>query len=263
MPYSSPSSPFVFQTLLQTLPSENLFPLLAKYHILPQLIFESIIDRAIATVHCTDEEIATVSQDYYQQWQLVTAEQQQWWRSHCGLSSVQFAELVTRSLRLQKFQQATWGHQIESYFLQRKHELDRVIYSMLRTQDQDLAQELFFRLVEGEQSFAELSPYSEGIEADTGGLIGPVELGTLNRQLAEQLYSLQVGQVEPLKMGDWCLIIRLEKWVPAQLDEVTRQRLLQEKMDDWIQAQLQQLPALDQVWLGMGGGATEGLAIAP
>jgi hypothetical protein len=228
------------------------FSLLASYQLLPQLICESLIDRAITTIHCTSDEVETACQQFFQQWNLTTVEQQQRWRSHCGLDPAQFEAMTTRSLRIEKFKQSTWEHQLESYFLQRKQEFDRVIYSLLRTKDQDAAQELFFRLADDQQSFAGLvQQYSEGSEAETSGLIGPVELGTLHSELAELLYHSPVGHVQPLKLGDWCLIVRLEKHTPAQLDDSMRQRLLQEKFDTWLQAQVQQLPDRDKAWLGI------------
>nr|WP_242042534.1 peptidylprolyl isomerase [Leptolyngbya sp. FACHB-541] len=160
--------------------------------------------------------------------------------------------MTTRSLRIEKFKQITWEHKLKSHFLQRKQEFDRVVYSLLRTKDQDIAQELFFRLSEGEQSFAQLAQqYSEGAEAETGGLIGPVELGTLNAKLADLLHTSQIGQVQPFGLGEWCMIVRLEKRIPAQLDEQMRDRLLQEKFDAWLQEQVQQLSDRDKAWLGL------------
>jgi hypothetical protein len=246
------TAPSLVEALHQRAVNQALMPLLANYQMMPQLVCESLVDRAIADIQCTPEESDAACQKFYQQWKLITEEQQHLWRSHCGLSQSQFEDLATRSLRVEKFKQSSWGHKIESCFLQRKHELDRVIYSLLRTQNRDLAQELFFRIAEGEQSFAEVAQqYSEGIEAETGGLIGPVELGTLHHQLANLLYTSRVGQVQSLKLGNWCMIIRLEKHSPAQLDDAMRQRLLQEKFNAWLQEQLQQLPDRDKAWLGI------------
>ncbi|MBD3886360.1 hypothetical protein IFO70_32240 [Phormidium tenue FACHB-886] len=88
---------------------------------------------------CTTEETVQACQQLYQQWSLATDAQQQEWRSYYGLSSTEFEQLVTRALRLEKFKQQTWAHQIPSYFLRRKQDPDQVVYSLLRTQDQDVA----------------------------------------------------------------------------------------------------------------------------
>ncbi|WP_088889248.1 peptidylprolyl isomerase [Leptolyngbya ohadii] len=236
----------------RTVSTQELLPLLATYQMMPQFLIQTILDRAIQSIACTSEETLQACQQLCQRWSLTTEAQQQDWRSHYGLSAAEFEQLATRSLRIEKFQQQTWAHQINSYFLQRKQDLDQVVYSLLRTSDEDMAQELYFRISEDEASFAELAlQYSEGIERQTGGLLGPIELGALHQQLAQLLYTSPIGHVQTFRLGDWCMIVRLEKRVPAQLDESVRQRLLQEKFETWLQTQIQQLSDRDKVWLGV------------
>jgi PPIC-type PPIASE domain len=237
---------------LEHLYSHHLMPLLMSYQMLPQLLCEQIIDRAISSIQCTPDEVVAACQQFYQQWNLSTEQEQQQWRSHYGLTQEQLEQIATRPPRIEAFKQLTWGHRIDSYFLKRKHELDQVIYSLLRTRERDLAQELYFRIQEEEQSFTELVyQYSEGEEAKTGGLVGPVELGTLHQRLADLLYNHPVGEAHPLVLGEWCLIVRLEKRIPARLDEAMRQRLLQERFEEWLRSQIKELNAFDQRWLGV------------
>jgi hypothetical protein len=231
---------------------ENYLSLLASYQMIPQLVCESVIDRAIASIECTAAETAQACQQLYQQWGLTSEEQQHEWRTHYGFDQKQFEQLATRSLRIERFKQITWEPKLESYFLQRKHDLDKVIYSLLRTKQRDIIQELYFRIQEEEQSFVHLAQqYSEGSEAETGGLIGPVELGTLNIELAELLRTGAVGRVESFGLGEWHMLVRLEKRIPAQLDDSMRQRLLNEQFSAWLQTQIEQLCDRDKVWLGI------------
>ncbi len=53
-------------------------------------------------------------------------------------------------MRIEKFKIATWGHKVESYSLAWKISLDQVVYSLIRTKDQGLAQEIYFRIQKGE-----------------------------------------------------------------------------------------------------------------
>jgi parvulin-like peptidyl-prolyl isomerase len=237
------------ETLRQT--STSIVPLLAQYHLMPQFLAESVIDRAIASIHCTVTEASEACQQLYQQFGLLTEEQQQTWRSHYGFTPYQVEQIATRSQRIDRFKQTMWEPGLESYFLTHKDRLDRVVYSLLRTQQPDMLHELFFRIQDGEHSFGELArQYSEGPEAATGGLCGPVELGTLNLDLAQLLRILPIGVVQPIRIDEWQVLVRLEQRIPAQLDEIMRQRLLQEQFEAWFQTQIAQLPAADQVWLG-------------
>jgi parvulin-like peptidyl-prolyl isomerase len=234
----------VLQIGNRTITPEEVIPLLTSYQMLPQLFRESIIDEAIAPISCTPEEIASTRQQFYQQNQLTSETQRQTMLFHYCMSQEHLEEaLITRMLKIEKFKQVTWVHKLESYFLERKRQLDQVVYSLIRTKDKGIAKELYFRLQEREQTFAELAEeYSQGPEAQVGGIIGPVELSTTHPNLAQLLSISQPGQLwPPMPLGDWMLIVRLEKLIPAQLNESMRQRLLRELFEAWLQEQLSQL----------------------
>ena len=221
---------------------EGIFPLLAKYGMLPQLAREIVIEQAIADVTCTPEEEEAARNRFLQQNQLTTEEQVQAWLSRYGMTTPQMEQLSLRELKLEKFKQATWGHKLEAYFLQCKSQLDRVVYSLIRTRDNGIAQELYFRIQEEENSFTQLAKdYSQGAEAQTGGLVGPVELNVPHPQIAKMLMSSKPGQLwPPLPIGEWTVILRLEKFLSAQLDPPTKQRLLNDLFQQWLLSQMQQ-----------------------
>jgi parvulin-like peptidyl-prolyl isomerase len=224
----------------QTMSANDLLSLLAGYRLLPQLRQELLIDQAISTVECVPEEVELACQQFCEQHQIAGEAERQAWLQFYGMTPEQLQATATRALRLEKFKQATWERQLESHFLTQKSQLDKVVYSLLRTSDLGIAQELFFRIHAGEAPFADLArEYSEGPEAQTGGLLGPVELTQPHPALAKILATSQPGQLHPpTRLGDWYVIIRLEKRLAAQLDTPTRQRLLDGLFEKWMQEQL-------------------------
>jgi parvulin-like peptidyl-prolyl isomerase len=234
----------VLQIGNRTIAPEEVIPLLTSYQMLPQLFRESIIDEAIAPISCSPEEIANARQQFYQQNQLTSETERQalLWR-YCMSQEHLEEALLVRMLKIEKFKVTTWGHKLESHFLKRKGQLDRVVYSAIWTKDQGIAEELYFRIQEREQTFAELAyEYSQGPEAQAGGIMGPVELGTLPPNLAQVLALSQPSQLwHPMPLGEWLVIVRLEKFIPAQLNPSMRQRLLRELFEGWLQEQLSQI----------------------
>jgi parvulin-like peptidyl-prolyl isomerase len=232
----------VLQVGDRTLTAEQILPLLSQYQIIPQLIKELVIDEALKKIECTSDEEKQATEQLFQQYQLNSQEQRNLWLKQSGLSSQQFEAIAVRQVKLEKFKQITWSGDIDSYFRQRKPQLDRVVYSLLRTNDIGIAQEFYFRIIEGEQSFTQLArEFSQGAEADTDGLVGPVELQSIHPTLARVLSSVQPQQlVPPTQVGEWVVLIRLEKLLPAQLDKAMHQRLLNERFQTWLQGQLQE-----------------------
>lgn len=230
----------VLQVGERAIAADDLLHLLAGYQMLPQLLQEVLIDQAIAPITCTDDETKQAQEQFFAQNQITSDETLNLWMSRHGMTPEQLRSLMTRSLRIEKFKAETWGNKLESYFLSRKSKLDKVIYSLIRTQDIGIAQEIYFRVLEGEQTFAELaSSYSKGPEAQTDGLIGPVELSVPHPNLAQMLTVSQPGQLwPPTRIGEWIVIVRLEKFVPAQMDDGMRRRLLTEFFNAWLQENL-------------------------
>jgi parvulin-like peptidyl-prolyl isomerase len=222
---------------------EEVIELLQRHWLLPQLQKELIIDDALTNITCSPEEIFSAYKAFYHQYQITSDEGRAEWldRNHCNL--VQFEDLVLRTIKLDRFKQITFDSQISSYFLQRKSQLDRVIYSILQVNNFHLAQELFFRIQDGEATFAELAPqYSSGQETQTGGLVGPQELSIPHPVLAQKLLLLRSGQLaDPIQIANCFVVIRLEQYLPAQLDAAMRQRLADELYEQWMQMQLKEL----------------------
>jgi len=226
----------------RTIAATELVPLLMQYQLLTPLIRELLIDQAIESVNCSDEETEHALEQFYQAHQLTEALAQQAWLTQTGMTLAQLKVLAIRPLRIEKFKQQTWGGKLESLFLTRKLQLDQLIYSLIRTPDPEIAQELYFRIKAGEQSFAELAcKYSQGPEAETNGVIGPVPVSQPHPGIADKLIHSQPGQLlPPTQLGDWYVILRLENRIPAQLDDPTRQKLLDELFDAWLSDQSSQ-----------------------
>jgi len=239
----------VFQAGNRVIQPTQMLEMMSRYQLMPQFLRGLIIDKAIASVSCTEEEELGMIAQAEAQLQMNSPENKEAWLKSQALTLEQFHELAVRPLRVEKYKQATWGHKVENYFINRKPYLDQVLYSLIRTQDLGLANEIYFRIQEGEQTFAELAEkYSQGPEAKTGGLLGPVPIKQPHPLISQLLAVSHPGQLwPPRSLAEWFVIIRLEKNVPAQLDEPMRRRLIEEMFETWINEELKQMGTLQVI----------------
>jgi parvulin-like peptidyl-prolyl isomerase len=222
--------------------AETLVTKFVSYGMLPQLVREMTLDRCVEGIDLTAEEQQIARQQAYQQLGLDSEDKLQTWLKQQGMTTNQLESRAERSLKLVKFKHSQWGAKVNATFLERKQKLDRLIYSLICTKDFCVAQELYFRIKEGEQTFEELAKqYSQGPESQTGGLIGPIESGSIHPDLAKILTSSDAGQVHtPTVIGDWIVLVRLEKILPASLDEAMQQRLIDESFSKWLEDSVSQ-----------------------
>ncbi len=216
---------------LRTATGPEVLSLLAEYQMLPLLIKEMVIDAAITPIQSTTAEETLACEQVAKQYKE---------RQQEGMTPEQLNAIAIRQLKLEKFKEAAWGGDIDAYFFQRKPQLDRAIYSLISTNDIGIAQEIYFRIQEGEQSFGELAKeYAQGLRSSNQWFSGSVELQSIHPILAKILSVSQPQQLlPPTQIGEWIVIIRLEKLLPAQLDRPLRQRLINERFNNWLQTQM-------------------------
>lgn len=157
-----------------------------------------------------------------------------------GLSEEDLAWRATLQRRLELHRHRQHGGDVESFYLERKLDLDQVIYSMIRVRDGELAAELHQQIQEGEAEFGSLAMrYSIGQERFSRGIVGPVPLGAAHPDVMHRLRSGEPGQLwDPFFLVDVWLLIRLETRLPAQLDDRLRQQLEQELFERWLDDQM-------------------------
>ena len=203
------------------LPELELRSLIRRCELVPALLRRQIEEEITALVEPnlqpSDELWASFRQKHHLQDNSADLES---WLQKRGWSERDLRLHLLLPSALHRFQEQRYGPGVEEQFLLRKNDLDTVIYSLLRVKSPGLARELWISLSEGEVTFAELaSRFSDGPEAQTKGVIGPLSLGSIEPVLAKHLRSLRVGQLRrPVSVGQWHVLLRLENLTPARLD---------------------------------------------
>jgi parvulin-like peptidyl-prolyl isomerase len=218
------------------IPCDRVLQQLYDAQLLPQLLREIVIDELIDRVAGDYQIDLTPTPEEFERLSAQVAEI----TPFQGMNKDQIEAITLRTLKLHKFKQAGWGQKVSGYYQSVQHQLYRVSYSILQIEDGLIAQEVFFRIQSGEQSFAELAvQYSLDPSAKKGGLVGPMLSRDLPPAIAQVLQQLSPGQLSPLFQIERNYgFIRLNELTPPQLDESMHQVLLDELFESWIQAQI-------------------------
>ena len=237
---STPLSP------LRDLPNEVVRQL-ARYELLRPYVSKQLLDSTLQGVPVSAEEAQQLLKQFCQNKGINGKEAFKQFLQDEGINEETMAWRLSLPVRVERYSSDIFGGKAEQHFLKRKEELDSVMYSLLRVKDPYLAQELYLRIAEGEASFAELaSDFSQGSEKNNGGSIGPVPLRQAHPQLSEALRTNAPGVlIEPFRIDEWWLVVRVNRYIPAVFDEKTRKRmsteLFQRWLDEQITEQIQQL----------------------
>ena len=210
--------------------------LLDRFNLLKPLVERMVTSEAIAQIVLSEDQLEQArlgllrqrGYDGMNQWAALLDE--------LGRSEEEVLDRLRYGIRRRSFMRERFAPKAEARFLERKNELDQVVYSLLRIENSFLARELYLQIESGESNFADLAKrYAEGPERNTNGIVGPVSLTQAHPTLVEKLRVAQPGVLlEPFRISDWWLVVRLERYEPATFtDEVSDQMCL-EMFDAWI-----------------------------
>lgn len=214
--------------------------LLAQHGLLRPLLRQIQVQNALAQESLQEEERQQAIAAFAQERQLGSGAELEQWRQEQLLTRDALIGLIERPLRLRRHCERLFRPKAEARFLDRKNQLDRVVYSLIRLADEGLARELYLRLEEGESNFADLAAaHSEGPERSTRGVVGPVPLTQAHPLLVERLRTAPPGVVqEPFRIERWWLVFRLESLTPATFDAAMAEQMSQELFEEWLEAEV-------------------------
>ena len=224
---------------MQNLSPETL-ALLRRHNLLKTLVRAEILRKTVEPIELSKEQRDQVWNNFKEQNKLENTELLETFLKNNGVKEIDLHWQLELPTRFQIYSQDHFQHKAEARFLERKERLDQVVYSLLRLQDMYLARELYLRISGGEANFADLAAnYSQGPEAKTKGIIGPVPMTQAHPAVSERLRTSQPGQLlQPFQVDQWWVVMRLERYEAAQFDDNTRQRMAQELFKEWINQEL-------------------------
>lgn len=217
--------------------SNETIDLLDKNKLLKPLITKVLIKDKIKNIEKSDKDTLFAKQNIIDEARIRSEEAYKDWLSKQMQSEDTLLELYSESNRVKKYCLKTYSHLSESRFLKRKDDLDQVTYSLLRVNDQYLANELYLRLTNNEASFSNLAQeFSIGAEKSSNGLVGPVPIKNSHPVLASRLQNYKVGEInQPLNIEGLWIIVRVESFVKAILDEKMQLLMTQEIFSEWLE----------------------------
>jgi len=211
--------------------------LLRRYNLLKPLVEQMITSEAIAGVSVPEDALETAKHELLDQRGFETMDQWAEMLTDLGRTHEEVIGRLERVIRRQEYIRDRFAPKAEARFLERKNELDQVVYSLLRLADSFLARELYLQIESEESNFADLAKrYAEGPERNTNGIVGPVSLTQAHPLLVEKLRVAQPGVLlEPFRVADWWLVVRLERYSPATFTPEVSDRMCREMFDAWIE----------------------------
>lgn len=210
--------------------------LLDKHGLLRSLISLEISEDLFKDISVSEENKQAVFEEFCKNKNLLSKESLNHFLKINSLTLDKLNNALLSNLKKSIYSHQNFKSKAENRFLERKEQLDSVIYSLIRVRDKYKAREIWVQINEKESEFSDMaSKFSEGSEKMRKGLVGPVPLAQANPKVCATLRSLEPGELaQPITVDGFYLIIRLEKHLPATLDKATMRAMTTELFEKWL-----------------------------
>jgi len=223
--------------------SDESISILEKANLLRSLIKFFFIEEKLTNLIISQEKITSEIQKFREKNRLIAEQDFNGFLKTNNLTSELFDQQIARKLKIELFSLEKFSSKCEARFLDKRYLLDEVTYRLLRVENFFQARELKIRILEKEDTFSDLAiNYSKGFEKKSGGLIGPTSLINAHPTLIDVLRTSKEGEISgPYQIENWFVIIQLEKFTPAKLDEDTHKKMAQELFEEWVNEEVEEM----------------------
>jgi parvulin-like peptidyl-prolyl isomerase len=214
--------------------------------VLWEIVLQHVIEQelnAVEELEINSELIDQIILEFRVENDLTNYDGFQAWLANDGLDYSTFRQQIASKFQLEHLKTRITERNLQEYFIEQKIFLDRVVLSRLVVQEKALAEELKSQILEEGARFEHLAQeYSVAEDGIFNGMMGAASRGTMPDDLRAAIDLANPGElIGPLKIEELWYLVRVEKFLPASLDESIEQQLKDELFEQWLEEKVQQM----------------------
>lgn len=211
-----------------------------------QILSQRIIDRAarVRHVEVSAEEIQAEADRQRRAFRLERASDTLAWLADQQISPEDWEQGIHAQVLSQKLKRAMFESEVDRFFAQNRLDFDRVVLYQIIVPYEQLAQEVFYQIEEGEISFYEAAHLYD-IELNRRyqcGFEGIVYRWSLKPEIAAVVFGAAPNQVVyPVQTEQGHHLFMVEEFLSAELTPEIQEEILNRLFQEWLREELNYL----------------------
>ena len=186
----------------------------------------------------SEDEVQAAGDDFRQENKLWGIQETMAWLDQQRISVEDWSQGIRITLLEKKLKERLFGAGVDGEYFSNRDRYKRVALSQILVVDLDIAWKIVQILREGHASFCALAlEYSKGkLSQEKGGFLGIRYVIELMPEVAEAIKNGQEGEIiGPIQSKFGYHVVKIEKWFPIQLNEATREQIMDSLLRSWLQ----------------------------
>jgi parvulin-like peptidyl-prolyl isomerase len=211
-----------------------------------QVLHRKIIKKAAEArnITVTPEEIQAEADRFRLEHRLEKASETFAWLQEQMISADDWEAGIKEDLLAKKLAEHLFAEEAEKYFIQNKLDFEQVLLYQIIVPYERLAHELLYQIEEEEVSFYEAAHFYDIDETrrQQCGCEGKLYRWSLIPEISAVVFGAKLGEVVgPIKTEAGYHLLRVEKFIEAEFDSKTRQEIINNLFENWLEGELNYL----------------------
>jgi parvulin-like peptidyl-prolyl isomerase len=208
-----------------------------------QILSQQIIDKAAQerAIILTTQEIQAEADSLRYTNHLVKASDTLAWLTDQLITAEDWEAGIRDRLLAQKLAEFLFAKEVEKYFVENKLDFEQVLLYRIVVPYEQLAQEIFYQIEEGEMSFYEAAHLYDMEERRRRecGYEGKLYRWNFKPDLVVIIFKARVGEIlGPLRIDDASNLFMVEEFIPAELTPQRYQEILNTMFKQWLNSEI-------------------------
>lgn len=207
------------------------------------ILYQEIIHKAAVqrNIQITPEEVQIEAEKLRYERRLIKASDTLAWLADNLISSEDWEAGIRNTLLRKKLAEHLFGKEVDKYFWENKLNYEQVLLYQIVLTSQNLAQEIYYRIEEGEISFYEAAHIYDVDETRRNrcGYEGKLYRWSFEPDIAAVIFNSQPKELlGPMTVNQSSCIFMVEDFIYAELTPERYEEILNKMFQEWLVAEL-------------------------
>lgn len=192
------------------------------------------------SINVSDAEWQAAGDTFRLEHKLLGITETQAWLTQQRIGVEDWSEGIRIALLEKKLKEQLFGYIVDNHYISDRNHYKRVALSQILVSELTEALKIAQTLRQEQASFCALAlTHSKGKQSqESGGFVGIRFLVELMQGIQEAIANAKEGEIlGPIHTKLGYHILRVEKWLPTELDQSTREQILEVLFQNWLREQ--------------------------
>ncbi|AOW98108.1 peptidylprolyl isomerase [Moorena producens PAL-8-15-08-1] len=227
-------------------PEEMMYSLKKEMHlkgICQKVLYQRVINKAAQErgITVSPEDVQAQADEIRYANRLEKAAETLAWLADQMVTAEDWEAGISDRLLAQKLAESLFSKHVEKSFAQNRLDFEQVLVYQILVDSEEIAQELFYQIEEGEISFYEAAHFYD-IDPERQrrcGYEGKLPRWSFKPEIAAVIFSVQPGEVtHPLHTEQGYHLFLVEEFIRAELTEEKSKEILQGMFQEWLNTEV-------------------------